>query len=241
MKQGLLLFLTFSILNLSKSDQNLCSKPIVDRPLNETEKKNVERLKFSQEEENIINQPTFTDQWGFVNNWIDLDDGWYTYRRYLFYDSSRSLQKQINMVKKYTKNGYKVMDIPKFLYKTLLEERNLNSLRVEKCQYGINCYKSNEKGELINRNLSWMYSFNEDQYQMVLNTVNAHLKKVLEKWAKVHLSPNGLIYGVRRYTRGASLLLHVDQLPTHIISAILQVSLKYYSNISNLSHSLVEA
>ena len=31
------------------------------------------------------------------------------------------------------------------------------------------------------------------------------------------------IYGIRRYLRGAWMGLHVDKLPTHIISAILQV------------------
>ena len=40
---------------------------------------------------------------------------------------------------------------------------------------------------------------------------------------KIRLSPETQIYGIRRYLRGAWLSLHVDQLPTHILSAILQV------------------
>ena len=47
---------------------------------------------------------------------------------------------------------------------------------------------------------------------------------ILEEWAKVKLDgKNGIMYGIRRYTRGAILLQHTDRLPTHIISAILQV------------------
>ena len=50
-----------------------------------------------------------------------------------------------------------------------------------------------------------------------------YVKPILEKWSGQELKNPGLIYGVRRYLNGASMMLHVDKLPTHVISAILQV------------------
>ena len=49
------------------------------------------------------------------------------------------------------------------------------------------------------------------------------VKPIIEKWANVKLSSNATVYGIRRYLRGAWLGLHVDRLPTHVLSAILQV------------------
>ena len=37
------------------------------------------------------------------------------------------------------------------------------------------------------------------------------------------LSEQAIVYGIRRYSRGAKLWEHTDRVPTHIISAILQV------------------
>ena len=50
-----------------------------------------------------------------------------------------------------------------------------------------------------------------------------HLKPILEKWSNTKLVNKIGAYGIRRYLRGSTLILHVDRLPTHIISAILQV------------------
>ena len=50
------------------------------------------------------------------------------------------------------------------------------------------------------------------------------LRPVIEKWSKQSLSKNGICYGFRRYLFGSQLGLHVDRLPTHILSVILQAS-----------------
>ena len=55
------------------------------------------------------------------------------------------------------------------------------------------------------------------------NIIKTALKPILQDWSGQILSENVIIYGIRRYLRGASMLLHVDKFPTHIISAILQV------------------
>ena len=54
--------------------------------------------------------------------------------------------------------------------------------------------------------------------------ISQTLLPILESWSGKKLSPNPIIYGIRRYLRGARCALHVDQLPTHILSIILQVS-----------------
>ena len=39
----------------------------------------------------------------------------------------------------------------------------------------------------------------------------------------IRLESENIVYGIRRYLRGAWMSLHVDVLPTHVLSAILQV------------------
>ena len=50
------------------------------------------------------------------------------------------------------------------------------------------------------------------------------LEVILESWSGEKLSKEVVFYGVRRYLKGAYMSLHVDKVPTHILSAILQVS-----------------
>ena len=61
---------------------------------------------------------------------------------------------------------------------------------------------------------------------VVRRTMEFQLQKIMEGWAKVKLSKSFVIYGIRRYTRGAILLQHVDKIPSHIISVILQIDQK---------------
>ena len=46
---------------------------------------------------------------------------------------------------------------------------------------------------------------------------------MLETWAQTTLQREAIRYGIRTYLRGSSLLMHVDKLPTHILSVILQI------------------
>ena len=65
----------------------------------------------------------------------------------------------------------------------------------------------------------------------VQETTISILKPILQKWSKQKLSPNGLFYGMRRYSKGAWMSLHVDRLPSHIISVILQVHTSASQNL----------
>ena len=98
------------------------------------EKELLKNLKLDPEVEELAKNPTITDFWGFQHNWTNAEEGWYPFRRYQFLENLESIKKQRKTVKKFTKLGYQVMKIPKFLYETLLDQRNEKSLHVEECK-----------------------------------------------------------------------------------------------------------
>ena len=53
--------------------------------------------------------------------------------------------------------------------------------------------------------------------------ISQTLLPILEKWSGQKISSDPIIYGIRRYLRGAWCQLHVDRLPSHVLSVILQV------------------
>ena len=53
--------------------------------------------------------------------------------------------------------------------------------------------------------------------------ISTYIKKELEEWSGQELDKKIIFHGIRRYLRGSWMALHLDKLPTHIISAILQV------------------
>ena len=59
---------------------------------------------------------------------------------------------------------------------------------------------------------------NQEVHQEIKNS----LLPIMGNWCGLSLK-SAVVYGIRRYIRGAWLGLHVDRLPTHIISVILQV------------------
>ena len=68
-------------------------------------------------------------------------------------------------------------------------------------------------------------------YALIEKEILSSLQPILESWSGQKLSQDHVVYGIRRYLRGASLMAHVDRLPTHIISAILQVRLPLFIHI----------
>ena len=128
-------------------------------------------------------------------------------------------------LKTFTETGYKVMDMPKFLYDTIVEQMDHESMKLERCiiqnSNSFNCLKRLDNGTYASMNNYFKMEFlNEDVVgTIVLNKI----MPILEKWGNVVLSRDVTLYGVRRYTKGAFVLEHTDRLPTHILSAILQV------------------
>ena len=87
----------------------------------------------------------------------------------------------------------------------------------------INCDKFID-GKLVNSNNIFLMAFMNPN--VVTQTIKFQMQKIMEDWANVKLNKNFISYGIRRYTRGAALLQHVDKIPSHIISAILQIDQK---------------
>ena len=79
-------------------------------------------------------------------------------------------------------------------------------------------------GNLVNSNNTFIMDFMNEN--VVKRTMEYQLHKIMEDWAKVDLNKIFVMYGIRRYTHGAVLLEHVDKVPSHIISAILQIDQK---------------
>ena len=63
----------------------------------------------------------------------------------------------------------------------------------------------------------------------IVENLRQTLKPIFEDWSRIALANHVVVYGIRRYLRGAWLSLHVDKVP-RIISAILQVSVHLNSN-----------
>ena len=87
----------------------------------------------------------------------------------------------------------------------------------------INCDKFID-GKLVNSNNIFLMAFMNPN--VVTRTIKFQMQKIMEDWANVKLNKNFISYGIRRYTRGAVLLQHVDKIPSHIISVILQIDQK---------------
>ena len=54
-------------------------------------------------------------------------------------------------------------------------------------------------------------------YSLIETEILLSLRPILETWRGQKLSRNHVLYGIRRYLRGAYFMSHVDRLPTHII------------------------
>ena len=56
----------------------------------------------------------------------------------------------------------------------------------------------------------------------IVENLRRTLKPIFEDWSRIALANHVVVYGIRRYLRGAWLSLHVDNFPYHI-AGILQV------------------
>ena len=76
--------------------------------------------------------------------------------------------------------------------------------------------------EIVHR--TWLFSGHE--LNELHNVVIKSVQTAVEKWCFRKLSDNAIVYGIRRYTKGAWLSLHLDHLFSHVLSVILQVCTK---------------
>ena len=71
--------------------------------------------------------------------------------------------------------------------------------------------------------------------KIIHEEISNFLRPLVEDWSGNRLEIKSIVYGIRRYLHGAWMSLHVDVLPTHVLSAILQV---IADNVENLNIAL---
>ena len=218
----MLSFLTLTNCDRDREEEN--ERIRKDFELNDEDFKTFLRLDLTEKELEMTKLPNFTDLFGVTYNWQNSDEGWYPFRRIMYVHQIRLMEYQMKNVKKYTKIGYKVTDIPGPLYRTIQDQRLDEDMKVEICRTSnhLNC-KIQENGVYKKLNNTFMVPFlNGNVLERMLTK---YLRPILSEWAgNMKFDKNPTAYGIRRYTRGTNLLMHVDRLPTHVISAILQVS-----------------
>ena len=77
---------------------------------------------------------------------------------------------------------------------------------------------------MINKYLFVLYMAHLQQKERSI--LENYFRRVLEEWSNTTDLQMTSLYGIRKYTRGAILGLHVDTCSTHVISAIINVDSK---------------
>ena len=80
-----------------------------------------------------LNQPTFTDLWGFEVQWQNTEDGWNPRRRERLIDLENKIIDQVAEMPAFTKEGYKKMKIPSHLYDLITQTVNPEVIKTEWC------------------------------------------------------------------------------------------------------------
>merc|ERR1712083_130746 len=116
------------------------------------------------------------------------------------------------------------MGIPRTKYARIMSNRKRlisekKKFKIESCDMGMqNCHvlmesRKAEECHIVSRENYWFRPLD----QSLLQDIFAHMKPMAEEWigGKVGLVGTS-IYGIRRYTRGAWLLSHLDHLQSHV-------------------------
>lgn len=111
----------------------------------------------------------------------------------------------------FTKDGFLQMDIPKDIYKKLLEHVR----RTDRVPEG--------PGQIFRRTSVGLPPYLIPIGDEFRKEIEDSLAPILGEWSGLGNLQRTSIYGPREYRRGSSLRMHVDIGDTHIISAILQI------------------
>ena len=203
----LYIFLILTIFELTKSENQLiCVEDYC--------------VELTFEEHLLLKNPIYKTYSGHEIAWMDVNDGWTPKRRLEYLEQQRLTKHSRSHLPKYTKNGFKKMLIPEKLYEFIKNSRVERISEIERCGVMRNCLTI-KNGEVVNANNSALIGVaNINRFQSI---VIQKMKDILEDWSNIELSKEAIAYGIRRYFRGAKLWEHTDRVPTHILSAILQV------------------
>jgi len=133
-------------------------------------------------------------------------------------------------VPSFTERGFVVEDLPNVMLGMLNVARMQKSkeAKEEQCVADISCFNCQDLVE--DKKECKVPRHSKKQLIMPLtpqlkDTLMEALHPIAEAWAGMRLLGSS-VYGIRRYTRGAWLATHLDQLSTHVISAIINVGQK---------------
>ena len=143
---------------------------------------------------------------------------------------TKFLEEVTKFVPAFTEKGFMKSRIPKQLFKTILEARILalkeTRISVEKVVddgilNGWTMIENQDSREtkLVHVHRTQMIDLDEATREEMFKT----LGPLAEQWSNLKLAPTS-IYGIRRYRNMSTLLAHVDQLQTHVISIIINVA-----------------
>lgn len=152
-----------------------------------------------------------------LGNDIDTHGQWWTPNDRDVFKGNMGINKyQPPSVKSFTDAGFKKLKIPGDLWtgiKTFFDKNRNNAIN-----------EGTVPGYIVGKT-TWMTYIDGDLRDRVFST----MKPILSDWAGVPLAESA-VYGIRKYTNGSSLQVHVDSKGTHIISAILHVHEEYHSD-----------
>lgn len=114
---------------------------------------------------------------------------------------------------KFTPSGFKVIKTPEKAWNIIQEVYNLVRGTNTKEHF-------DNKEEVIPTGESEL--LNLEQVRTIRGIIHDELKGVHEEWSGTSLSPS-YVYGIRSYTKDATLFSHVDRIATHHISSIIIV------------------
>ena len=142
--------------------------------------------------------------------------------------------RQPRLVPKFHERGFEKVKIPTQIFaqilthrKRMIKKAKRSMWSVEYCVPGMqNCNriieskKAMECHEVSRENYHFIHLS-----QLAVDSIAEKFLPLAESWigGKVKLK-NTAVYGLRRYTRGATLAAHVDHMATHVISAILNIA-----------------
>jgi prolyl 4-hydroxylase len=144
--------------------------------------------------------------WWRENIWDGAGD-------YNAYANRKKVYTNISQIPKLTTNGFEVVKCPEDTWRLIQESYELLKDKVEQEHF-------DGKENFIPTGDSHLLSF--DNLPSIRSLIHTQLQPIHEKFCGVKIEPS-FVYGIRSYTKGATLKPHVDRVETHHISSIIIV------------------
>jgi len=142
------------------------------------------------------------------------EEAFFEYATYLDYDRRQELNAyQPHMVPRMTPTGYEKHRTPSATHTWLSEFYEKTRARKE---------LEGSAGPCLNQHISPTYMMHVSPTQK--KRLDKEIKPLLAAWANRDDLEQTSIYGIREYTNGSVLRMHVDTVDTHVISAIINVA-----------------